>query len=280
MVALDVNSESLCRAQAERKTCVLASLHRLERGGGHEAASLLLLGARDRSAALLVAQPAAAADGRSRRTRRTGRSASSAARSISYLDLGPVKLARGNKVAPIWAFMNGHESQRNIIDTVPGQRSYTPLWAVNMVTWRSGATPRVLTSAAAVQRAQRAGQVTIANAPVVVNCPAVVCRGEAASPLRGQGDERRLDDDEAVPLERADGLAVERRAARGPSRRRAAAWRRAAAGTSPRTGPACGAARRGRRATGTRPRAGTRRSAGCGRCRRRAEVHQRVCRSR
>ena len=40
---------------------------------------------------------------------------------ISYLDLGPVKLARGNKVAPIWAFTNGHPNQRNVIDTVPGQ---------------------------------------------------------------------------------------------------------------------------------------------------------------
>jgi hypothetical protein len=90
---------------------------------------------------------------------------------ISYLDLGPVKLASGNKVAPIWAFTNGHENQRNIIDTVPGMQSYTPLWAVRMVTWTDEATPRVLRSAAAVRSAQRAGQVRIANAPIVVNCP-------------------------------------------------------------------------------------------------------------
>ena len=55
---------------------------------------------------------------------------------ISYLDLGPVKLARGNKVEPIWAFTNGHQGQRNVIDTVPGMRGYTPLWAVRMVTWQ------------------------------------------------------------------------------------------------------------------------------------------------
>jgi hypothetical protein len=90
---------------------------------------------------------------------------------ISYLDFGPVKLAAGNKVAPIWAFTNGHDGQRNVIDTVPGRSDYTPLWAVRMVTWRSGVTPRVLRSAAAVRAAQRAGQVTIANAPIVVNCP-------------------------------------------------------------------------------------------------------------
>ena len=90
---------------------------------------------------------------------------------VSYLDFGPVKLRPGNKVAPIWAFTNGDEGQRNIIDTVPGRKDYTPLWAVRMVTWKSGANVRVLRSAPAVQAAQRAGDVTVAAAPVVVNCP-------------------------------------------------------------------------------------------------------------
>src|SRR5437899_9130764 len=56
---------------------------------------------------------------------------------ISYLDFGPVKLASGNKVAPIWVVANGSEGQRNIVDTVPGRAGYTPLWAVHMVTWKS-----------------------------------------------------------------------------------------------------------------------------------------------
>jgi hypothetical protein len=90
---------------------------------------------------------------------------------VSYLDFGPVKLKAGNKVAPIWAFTNGNEGQRNVIDTVPGRNDYTPLWAVNMVTWREGETARVLRSAAAVRAAQRAGDVTIRAMPIVVNCP-------------------------------------------------------------------------------------------------------------
>ena len=90
---------------------------------------------------------------------------------VSYLDFGPVKLEAGNKVAPIWAFTNGDDGQRNIIDTVPGRRDYTPLWAVNIVTWKSGETPRILRSAAAVRAAQRAGDVTIRAMPIVVNCP-------------------------------------------------------------------------------------------------------------
>ena len=90
---------------------------------------------------------------------------------IEYLDLGPVKVAAGNKLAPIWAFTNGAAAQLNIIDTVPGRPSYTPLWAVNMVTWKDAGSARVLRSAAAVRRAMAAGDVTIARPGIVVNCP-------------------------------------------------------------------------------------------------------------
>jgi hypothetical protein len=90
---------------------------------------------------------------------------------VGYLDFGPVKLAAGNKVAPIWAFTNGPAGQHNVIDTVPGRRDYTPLWAVRLVTWKNGQTARVLRSAAAVRRASAAGQVSIKAMPIVVNCP-------------------------------------------------------------------------------------------------------------
>ena len=92
-------------------------------------------------------------------------------RTVEYLDLGQVKLAAGNKLAPIWAFTNGAAGQFNIVDTVPGQPSYSPLWSVRMVTWKSGVTPHVLRSRASVASAQRAGDVTIRSMPVVVNCP-------------------------------------------------------------------------------------------------------------
>ena len=90
---------------------------------------------------------------------------------ISYLDFGPIKLRPGNRVAPIWVVTNGAPDQRNIVDTVPGKSDYTPLWAVRMVTWKSGSSARVLRSAAAVRKAQSAGDVTIKSAPIVVNCP-------------------------------------------------------------------------------------------------------------
>jgi hypothetical protein len=121
--------------------------------------------------AIAAALPALAADGPVRTFSQDVTLGFYRGQVVSYLDFGPVKLRTGNKVAPIWAFSNGHESQRNVIDTVPGRRDYTPLWAVNIVTWRSGETPRVLRSAMAVRAAQRAGDVTIKAMPIVVNCP-------------------------------------------------------------------------------------------------------------
>jgi hypothetical protein len=92
---------------------------------------------------------------------------------IEYLDFGPVKLKPGNKLAPIWSVMNGVEDQYNIIDVVPGQSGYTPLWEVTLVTWKSSATPRKLTSAAAVRKALAAGELTTKKPGIVVNCPLI-----------------------------------------------------------------------------------------------------------
>ena len=122
-------------------------------------------------AAIATALPALAADGPVKTFSQDVTLGFYRGQVVSYLDFGPVKLKAGNKVAPIWAFTNGDEGQRNIIDTVPGRKDYTPLWAVNLVTWKDGETPRVLRSAAAVLKAQRAGDVTIRAMPIVVNCP-------------------------------------------------------------------------------------------------------------
>jgi hypothetical protein len=94
-------------------------------------------------------------------------------KTIAYLDLGAVKLRPGNKVAPIWAFTNGFEGQHNVIDVVPGDKDYAPLWRVNMLTWKDGASARLLTSATAIRTALAAGELTIRRTTMVVNCPVV-----------------------------------------------------------------------------------------------------------
>lgn len=100
--------------------------------------------------------------------------------SVKYLDLGAIALetkADGSFVSdvdPLWHVTNGTGRQRNIIDNVPGLNSpndYTPLWQVNLVTWRSGAVPRTLRGAGDVMKAMRHGLVTITRTTTVVNCP-------------------------------------------------------------------------------------------------------------
>jgi hypothetical protein len=92
---------------------------------------------------------------------------------IEYLDFGPVKLKPGNKLADLWSITNGVEGQSNIVDVVPGRKGYTPLWDVNLVTWKASAARRLLTSAAAVRKALSAGEVTTKPAGMVVNCPVI-----------------------------------------------------------------------------------------------------------
>ncbi|OFW52574.1 MAG: hypothetical protein A2146_09205 [Actinobacteria bacterium RBG_16_67_10] len=131
----------------------------------------LVLAAVVATAAIASALPALAADGPVKTFSQDVTLGFYRGQVVSYLDFGPVKLKPGNKTAPIWVFTNGGEGQRNIIDTVPGRKDYTPLWAVRTVTWKDGEGARVLRSAAAVRVAAKAGQVTVAAAPIVVNCP-------------------------------------------------------------------------------------------------------------
>jgi hypothetical protein len=92
-------------------------------------------------------------------------------RRIGYFDFGPIKLKPGNKLAPIWTVTNGARGQHNIVDTVPGQSDYTPLWQLNKVTFKPGVTPHLLRSRNDVEAARKNGEVTIVATNTVVNCP-------------------------------------------------------------------------------------------------------------
>ena len=94
---------------------------------------------------------------------------------IHYYDLGPVKVAPGNDVVPLYAVTNGVAGQHNVTgETIPkGQTAYPPLWAITNVTWKPGVRPRLLTSYAAIEKAERADQLTLTKTTLVVNCPLV-----------------------------------------------------------------------------------------------------------
>lgn len=63
--------------------------------------------------------------------------------------------------------------QADVFDAVPGDPGYTPLRAVNAVTWAEGATPRELRSVEEIREAETAGELDIAQPGVVVNMPVV-----------------------------------------------------------------------------------------------------------
>jgi hypothetical protein len=101
----------------------------------------------------------------------------SGGRIIHYYDLGPVKVAPGNAVVPLYTVTNPVGPQQHNItkDTLaPGQTKYPPLWGIIKVTFKAGVAPRLLTSYAQIAKARAAGQVTIAKTGLVVNCPVVV----------------------------------------------------------------------------------------------------------
>ena len=86
-----------------------------------------------------------------------------------------------SSVDKVYAFPNF--AQNNVFASAPqpvGDQStesaYTPIWLMMTVTWKTGVTPRALTSEEAVLDAAEKGLVVVASTGVVVNCP-IVHRG-------------------------------------------------------------------------------------------------------
>ncbi|MFQ5565133.1 MAG: hypothetical protein ACE5EU_02085 [Paracoccaceae bacterium] len=89
-------------------------------------------------------------------------------------------------LATVYAFTNGMKPdgprgpldfQPDVFDNPPGTPRYTPLRKIVLVTWRDGATPRLLKSAADVTAALEAGEIAVEEPGVVVNMPFVTWPG-------------------------------------------------------------------------------------------------------
>ena len=91
--------------------------------------------------------------------------------SVTYLDFGP----QPNVAVPILAFFQASSptasvaSQRNIIDTIPGQPGYSDFWRVHKVLVPSGYVPNTIRSFADAV----ASGYTIEATDIIVNCPMV-----------------------------------------------------------------------------------------------------------
>ena len=82
-------------------------------------------------------------------------------------------------LAQIYVFKNGIKGtgvlgfQPNVVDSIPGESKYSPLWKINLVEWKDASTAAVLGSDDDIMDAFNKGQVTITPTNIVVNCPIV-----------------------------------------------------------------------------------------------------------
>lgn len=81
--------------------------------------------------------------------------------------------------ANIYLFKNGVMGpgimgfQPQVVDSIPGEAKYSPLWRVSVVEWKDPSTATVLGSEEDVLTAESNGQVTVTPTHIVVNCPIV-----------------------------------------------------------------------------------------------------------
>ncbi|MGI8616072.1 MAG: DUF7482 domain-containing protein [Actinomycetota bacterium] len=84
-------------------------------------------------------------------------------------------LAGARAAGEAFVFTNGADGQPTVLSSEPGREDYSPAWRINEVTW-SGS-PTLLESAADVQAAGDAGDLTIATNDVIANMPVVQWSG-------------------------------------------------------------------------------------------------------
>ena len=88
-------------------------------------------------------------------------------------------LTKSQDIGNIWIFKNGVKGQgflgyqASVVDSIPGDPGYTPLWRVNMVEWKTGngITPTILGSDDAIAAAASKNQIIITPTKVVLNEP-------------------------------------------------------------------------------------------------------------
>lgn len=102
-------------------------------------------------------------------------------------------------LAKLYIFENGVAGpnpfgfQANVLDSVPGDARYSPLWIHTFVKWKRASTPRVLRSVPQIKRAAARGTLKLTPSDLIINCP-VLPEGESTFPtVTGFVDEQEVD---------------------------------------------------------------------------------------
>jgi hypothetical protein len=89
----------------------------------------------------------------------------------------------GDLLGNVYVFTNGLSGtgplgfQPDVFDSIPGDEDYSPLRAVNLVTWQENATPSQLNSVDEIMAAASEQELEIEQPGIVVNMPILVWPG-------------------------------------------------------------------------------------------------------
>ena len=98
-------------------------------------------------------------------------------------------LTKSQDIGQLWIFKNGVKGpglmgfQTNVLNSIPGDPHYTPLWKVNIVEWKTTSTPTILGSDDIIANAVKKGQITVTPTNVVINCPVVQWGGNKVNTI-------------------------------------------------------------------------------------------------
>ena len=93
--------------------------------------------------------------------------------------------APASSLAQIYVFKNGVKGtgvmgfQPNVVDSIPGDSKYSPLWKINLVEWKDTSSATLLGSEDEIMNLFNQGKVTITPTTIVVNCPIVQWSGNS-----------------------------------------------------------------------------------------------------
>jgi len=91
--------------------------------------------------------------------------------------------APASSQANIYAFKNGVKGggvlgfQPNVVDSIPGDSMYSPLWKINLVEWKDTSKATTLGSENEITDAFNSGKITITPTTIIVNCPIIQWSG-------------------------------------------------------------------------------------------------------
>jgi hypothetical protein len=63
--------------------------------------------------------------------------------------------------------------QLPVFSSEPGEKTYTPLWREEVVSWKAGATPTLVVSDTQVGELKKKGKITVRETSTILNCPIV-----------------------------------------------------------------------------------------------------------